>query len=128
MIKLLRKWLRSSSCSLKLSIRHQSLNNQQNMINDESYDNLKKCPHFNECNQNLCPLDIDLSLRIGGPAEKCRWMRPPLKKTIHGKVFISGGQVMPNGLLNFVPESNLEWLNTPSKKRWMEIKENETKS
>ena len=98
------------------------------MTEDESYNNLKKCPHFNECNQNLCPLDIDLSLRIGWSADKCRWMRPPLKKTIHGKVFICGGKVMPNGLLNYVPESNLEWLNTPSKKRWLEIKKNETKS
>jgi len=97
------------------------------MTNDESYNNLKKCPRFDKCNQNLCPLDIGLPLRIGGSGEKCFWMRPPSKKTIHGKVFISGGQVMPDGSLNFVPESNLEWLNTPSKKRWLEIKKNETK-
>jgi len=98
------------------------------MTNDESYKNLKKCPRFNRCNQNLCPLDIELPLRTGGSGEKCFWMRPPSKKTIHGKVFISGGQVMPDGSLNFVPESNLEWLNTPSKKRWLELKKNEKKS
>lgn len=93
-------------------------------MKNENLENMEKCPHFNKCNQNLCPLDIELLFRVGGNADKCRWMRPPLKKTIHGKVFISGGHVMPDGLLNFVPEGNLEWLNTLSKKRWSKLNQN----
>jgi len=88
---------------------------------------MDRCPHHDSCNQNLCPLDIDLELRDGKGGDKCRWMRPPQKKTIHGKDFISGGRVIPDGLLKYVPESNLKWLNELSQKRWFEIKKNETK-
>ncbi len=95
------------------------------MTEDEAYNNLKKCPHFDKCNQNLCPLDIDLPLRTGGIADKCRWMRPRVKKTILGNTFISGGHIMPDGLLKYVPESNLKWLNTPSQHRWLKIHKNE---
>jgi hypothetical protein len=98
------------------------------MTEEGKCNNMKKCPHFNECSQNLCPLDIDLYLRVGACRDKCRWMRPPLKKKVHGKVFICGGKVMPNGVLNYAPESNLKWLNTLSKKEWLKIKKNETKS
>lgn len=97
------------------------------MNNDKFYNNTDRCPHHDSCNQNLCPLDIDLELRDGGGGNKCRWMRPPEKKTINGKVFLSGGRVMPDGLLKYVPESNLKWLNESSQKRWFEIKKNETK-
>ena len=94
------------------------------MNNEELDDNLNKCPHFDSCNQNICPLDLELEQRDGGSGDKCRWMRPPLEKTIHGKVFIAGGGVMPDGLLNCVPRGNLELLNTPSKTRWLEIHKN----
>jgi len=95
---------------------------------DKLCNNIGKCPHSDKCNQNLCPLDIDLPLRKGGIGDKCRWMRPPIEKTVPGGTFISGGRVMPDGLLKYVPESNFEWLNTPSQKRWLELKKNETKS
>ena len=98
------------------------------MNDDEVYNNLKKCPHFNTCNHNLCPLDLELSLRIGKRDGKCTWMRERLEKTIKGRRIIFWGKVMPDALLNYVPESNLEWLNTPSKKRWLELNKNETKS
>ena len=88
----------------------------------EIIENLKKCPHFNRCNQNLCPLDLELNLRSGGESDKCRWMRETKKSKIGDKEFISGGQVMPDAILNFVPESNLKWLNEVSRKRWFELK------
>lgn len=94
------------------------------MNTDELDNNLRKCPHFDSCNQNICSLDLEVELREGSGGDKCRWMRPPSMKTIHGKVFIAGGGVMPDGLLNYVPRSNLELLNTPSKTRWLKIHEN----
>jgi hypothetical protein len=84
--------------------------------------NLERCSHFDGCSQNLCPLDLDLYSRTGGGEAKCRWMREPKKKKIGDKEFISGGRVMPDALLNFVPESNLKSLNESSQKRWKKLK------
>ena len=91
-------------------------------MNKETILNPEKCPSFYRCNQNFCPLDFDLNLRKGKEQDKCRWMREPQKKKINGREFISGGGVMPNGILNFVPESNLKWLNESSQKRWRKLK------
>ena len=88
---------------------------------EEIIQNLERCPHFETCSQNLCPLDLVLHLRVGGKADKCRWMREKRKIRISGKEFTSGGGVMPNAPLNFVPRRNLKWLNTPSQKKWSEI-------
>ena len=85
-------------------------------------ENLKKCPHFDKCSQNLCPLDFELELRVGGESDKCRWMREPKKKKIKGREFISGGSVMPDAILKFVPQANLKWLNESSQRRWLELK------
>lgn len=92
------------------------------MKQEEIVENLKRCPYFNGCNQNLCPLDLELSLRTGGKADKCRWTREPQKKKISGREFISGGSTMPDAPLNFVPQCNLKWLNESSQKRWRELK------
>jgi len=92
------------------------------MPTEEIMKNLRKCPHFDRCSRNLCPLDLELHLRSGNSSDKCRWMREPVKKSIKGREFISGGAVMPDGILNFVPENNLKWLNGKSQKRWAEIK------
>ncbi len=86
-------------------------------------ENLKRCPHFHSCSQNLCPLDLELNLRVGGQSDKCRWMREPKSVKLNGKEFVSGGRVMPDAILNFVPESNLKWLNESSQKRWKELKD-----
>lgn len=91
--------------------------NQNNLL-----ENLKRCPSFNRCSQNLCPLDLELNLRDGGRQDECRWMREPREVKVGGKEFVSGGGVMPDALLNFVPESNLKWLNESSRKRWLELK------
>ena len=83
----------------------------------ESLKNIKKCSNYNSCSQNLCPLDLELNLRYGGKQDKCRFMREPKKATIAGREFISGGALMPDVLLNFVPQGNLKWLNEVSKNR-----------
>ena len=98
------------------------------MVTEEQImENLRKCPHFDKCSQNLCPLDLELSLRVGGEGDKCRWMIEPKRKKIKDREFVSGGQVMPDALLNFVPESNLKWLNEVSQKQWKELKNKEKK-
>lgn len=91
-------------------------------MEEEIIENLRRCPHFENCNQNLCPLDLELHLRSGNSSDKCRWMREPKKKKIKGREFVSGGRVMPDGILNFVPEPNIKWLNRVSQKRWRELK------
>lgn len=91
---------------------------------DEIVENMKKCPHFESCSQNLCPLDIELELRYGNKNDRCRFMREPRATRIGIREFITGGSVMPDALLNFVPESNLERLNTSSQERWEEINNN----
>jgi len=83
---------------------------------------LRKCRHFDKCSQNLCLLDLEFHLRTGGESDKCRWMREARKIKIGDKEFVSGGQVMPDAILNFVPECNLKLLNEVSRKRWLEIK------
>jgi hypothetical protein len=91
---------------------------------DEIIENLKKCSHFDTCSQNLCPLDLEFSLRTGGKQDKCRWMREAKASKIAGREFVSGGGVMPDAPLNFVPRENLEHLNEASRARWQELKKN----
>jgi hypothetical protein len=91
---------------------------------DQIVENLKKCPHFDTCSRNFCPLDFELHLRSGGKQDKCRWMLEAKVSRVAGREFVSGGGVMPDAPLNFVPEGNLERLNKVSQKRWREIREN----
>ena len=86
------------------------------IIKKQITENLEKCPHFDKCSQNLCPLDLELRLRTGGDRDKCKYMREPCRKKINGKEFVSGGSVPPDGVLKYVPESNLKWLNGISQK------------
>jgi hypothetical protein len=64
---------------------------------------------------------LELELRTGKKGEECKWMREPKTKKINGREFISGGSVMPDAPLNFVPECNAKLLNSVSQKRWNEI-------
>ena len=96
---------------------------KMNMIIEKQItDNLEKCPHFDSCSQNLCPLDLELHLRSGNTSDKCRWMKEAKSVKLNGKEFISGGRVMPNAILKYVPESNLKWLNGISQKGWLKLK------
>jgi len=62
------------------------------MIAEEQIiENLKRCPHFDRCSQNLCPLDLELHLRRGSKQDKCRWMREPRKVKIKDKEFYQVG-------------------------------------
>lgn len=85
------------------------------MKNNQTIKNMICCPYFDRCNRDLCPLDFELSLRSG--RTKCRWMREPEQKKIGNKNIISGGSVMPDNLLIYVPEENIKKLNSASQKR-----------
>ena len=91
-------------------------------MQDKIIENLERCPNFISCSQNFCPLDLELHLRSGGKQDKCRWMREPRAMKIRDKEFVSGGVVMPDAPLFFVPEGNVKWLNEVSQKRWHELK------
>ncbi len=86
----------------------------KNSSEEEITVNLKKCPYWENCSRNLCPLDFEIHLRVGNESDKCRWMKEPQKKKIKGQAFTSGGSAMPNGILIFVPRTNLKWLNKAS--------------
>jgi len=96
-------------------------------MDNDSLRRLESCPNYNKCSQNLCPLDVDLRERSGGMADECRWMREAVQKNIRGRVFVSGGSVMPDAILINVPESNIERLNTPSKERYLKLKQDKQK-
>lgn len=81
----------------------------------------EQCVHFDRCSQNLCPLDPKLNTTYGKAHEKCRYMQKARKVKIGKREFISGGTIMPDTSLKFVPQSNVEWLNEASKQRWHEI-------
>lgn len=91
-------------------------------MGDNVIKNLEKCAHFSACSQNFCPLDPKLHLRSGNKSCKCRFMREAKMTKIAGREFVSGGAVMPDALLKFVPESNLKSLNKVSQERWEELK------
>ena len=91
--------------------------NKQNKI----IENLKKCSHFEKCNQNLCPLDLELSKRSGGQRDKCRFMREQQTAKIAGKTIEFGGRLMPDCTLDFVPSENIKHLNKVSRDSWQEL-------
>ena len=89
----------------------------------EILENLKRCPSFERCSRNLCPLDYELHLRNGNiRSDGCKWMQGRHEKNIKGKQVVSGDSVMPDAILKYVPESNIEWLNEPSERRWQELR------
>lgn len=94
----------------------------------DNLENLKRCPSYNSCSQNFCPLDFELNLRSGGKQDKCRWMREPRRAMVAGREFVSGGAEMPTVLLNFVPQGNLKWLNEASIKRRQILNDNDNEN
>lgn len=68
---------------------------------EEIIKNLERCPSFNRCSQNLCPLDLELHLRSGREQDKCRWMREPKKKKIGRREICVWGQGYAEWYLEF---------------------------
>ena len=88
---------------------------------DQNDQNIDRCPHSGRCSQSLCPLDPDLSIRVGNVQDSCRFMRPARLVTVKGKQFTTGGTVIPDTIANFVPSANIMALNEPSRKHCKEL-------
>ena len=86
-------------------------------MKEEIIENLKRCPKFNKCSANLCPLDlrVDFKNNLLGE-ERCPF-------TINRKVKFQKGikTQMPSHILEFVPESNIKMLNKRNQKRWHDL-------
>ena len=84
--------------------------------------NLERCPRFERCNRNQCPLDAELELRYGGT--ECLWMQEgdgrPMKTGAVTREYVRGA-VMPDELLVYVAWSNVLRLNGRSRTRWVEL-------
>ena len=84
--------------------------------------NLERCPRFETCNRNKCPLDAELHLRYGGAV--CLWMQAgdgqPIKRGAVTMAYVRGA-VMPDELLIHVPQNNVSQLNGRSQARWQEL-------
>jgi len=89
--------------------------------NDPNWDNMRRCPSYDKCSLNLCPLDVELELRVGGTGDSCKWMREPSHRKIGDKEFVSGGSIMSDELLKYVPKKNIERLNQASQDKLKEL-------
>lgn len=76
-----------------------------------------KCPRFNFCSCNVCPLDLQAQLRKRLPEEEfcpfCLKKKSESQKGIRTR--------MPDTILKFVPELNVKLLNKRNQKRWHDI-------
>jgi hypothetical protein len=85
----------------------------------QNVDNMKKCPSFERCSVNHCPLDCEMSKRYG--SGNCKYMTEAKAAKIAGNNVVFGGKTMPDEMLKVVPESNISSLNTPSRKRLKDL-------
>ena len=79
--------------------------NEQRHTQAELVRNLERCPKFERCNRNLCPLDYELERRHGGA--KCRWLQEGDAKLVKTGVatFPGLGAAMPDDLLRMAERS-----------------------
>ena len=77
------------------------------MIKNKIQTNPEKCPRFNVCQINVCPLDPEANFRDKLPDENrcpfCINKKSKAQKGIRTR--------MPDSLIGFVPKSNFKMLN-----------------
>lgn len=89
-------------------------------IEKEVIENLTKCPRFNYCSINICPLDLEANLRNElSEEEPCPFS---IKKRDRKQKGIK--TQAPNSILEVIPESNLKILNRRNQKRWHDLHKN----
>lgn len=84
---------------------------------EEISENLRKCPRFNWCSINICPLDLAVNLRNKLPEEnQCPF-------TINKKSKFQKGirTQMSSPIFEVIPESNIKMLNKGNQKRWHDL-------
>ena len=83
--------------------------------------NLKKCPRFEWCSINICPLDFEQKIRIAMSEEKsCPFT---IKKRLKSEKGIT--TIVSDSILRFIPKSNQKMLNKRNLKRFRELENNE---
>lgn len=79
--------------------------------------NLRRCPRFNNCSANICPLDLEANQRVYIKGEDiCPFTIKRRKKSQEGIRTLA-----PNGILKFVPKLNVKMLNNSNQKRWVAL-------
>ena len=80
---------------------------------DENLERIKKCPRFDRCSANICPLDSEVAERTYLYGEDiCPFT---IKKRRKGQKGIK--TQAPGCVLKVIPESNLKMLNKGNQKR-----------
>jgi len=80
----------------------------------EIIENLRRCPRFNYCSINICPLDSKVNLRNELPEEEpC-----PFSIKKRGKEQKGIKTQAVDSILEVIPELNLKMLNLRNQKRW----------
>lgn len=81
---------------------------------EEIIKNLKKCPRFNWCSANICPLDLEANLKNKLFGEnQCPFT---IKKKDRRQKGIR--TQVPSPILEVISESNIKMLNNGNLKRW----------
>ena len=86
----------------------------KNITEKEIIESLRKCPRFNWCSINICPLDLEADLRNKPPEEnQCPF-------TINKKSKSQKGirTQMSSPVLKVIPELNVKMLNRGNQKLW----------
>lgn len=80
----------------------------------------ERCPRFENCSSNICPLDPEASLRIKFPEEDvCPFT---VKKRLKGQ---RGMKLLaPANLIQVIPESNVKMLHRRNQKQWHNLHKN----
>lgn len=87
------------------------------MSEEKVIQNLRKCPYFNKCSANICPLDLEVNQRTYVRGEDiCPFTIKNWRKFRKGIKTI-----LPKDILKFIPESNIKMLNKRNRKRWYAI-------
>ncbi len=87
-------------------------------MKNENLENMKKCPRFDVCSCNICPLDLGANLRNKLPEENsCPFTIKKKKKSKKGIRTLA-----PDSIIKFIPKLNLKMLNMRNQKRWRELK------
>ena len=87
------------------------------MNENKNFENMKKCPRFEWCSNNVCPLDSDALLRESLPGENsCPFTLKKKKKIQKGMKTLA-----PHNILEVIPKSNKNLLNKRNQKRWEKV-------
>ena len=84
------------------------------MIKDENLKNLEKCPRFNFCSANICPLDFYVNQRTYIKGEDVCPFTIKKRDKFQRRLKLR----MPDSILKVVPKSNVKMLNKRNLKRW----------